>query len=215
MPEYIPYNKGLYNKGNYNQRLMTVLAGVFQPASTVDADLIRIQSATSVVNASATTVADLARFLGFDCTIQGAATTTVADFISFLTLAGDLSASSTVSIAPLRQRNFGSEIAGNTTTDVTFRPFRSMSGRIPGEITIVPVINVTAALSGTSGVAGTVNASPVLFWEPDAGTAVAFVDGTAGAAIWSDVTVDSTAYSNAATPTSTWTEKSATQVTYV
>ena len=215
MPEYIPYNKGLYNKGNYNQRLMTVLAGVFQPASTFDADLIRIRSATSVVNASATTVADLARFLGFDCTIQAASTTTVAYFVSFLTLAGDFSATSTVSISPLRQRHAAANIAGSATNDVVFRPFRSVGAQIPGTVTVVPVINITAPLSGRSETAASINASPILFWEPDAGSAVAFVDGTAGAGIWSDVSVAGTAYSDAATPASTWTEQSATQVTYV
>ena len=215
MPEYIPYNKGLYNKGNYNQRLMTVLAGVFQPASTFDADLIRIRSATSVVNASATTVADLARFLGFDCTIQAASTTTVADFVSFLTLAGDFSATSTVSISPLRQRHAAANIAGSATNDVVFRPFRSVGAQIPGTVTVVPVINITAPLSGRSETAASINASPILFWEPDAGSAVAFVDGTAGAGIWSEVSVTGPNFADAnATPT-TFSEQSATQVTYV
>lgn len=197
MPEYIPYNKGLYNKGNYNQRLITVLAGVFQPASTFDADLIRIRSATSVVNASATTVADLARFLGFDCTIQGAATTTVADFISFLTLAGDFSATSTVSISPMRRRNFASGIAGTASNDVTFRPFRGVGANIPGTVTVVPVINTTATMSGRSDTAAALTASPILFWEPSAGAAVAFVDGTIGAGVWSEVQVTSTPYAAA------------------
>ena len=180
---------------------MTVLAGVFQPASTFDADLIRIRSATSVVNASATTVADLARFLGFDCTIQGAATTSCRLYFVFNTSMATFSASSTVSITPhapaqfFRQRN-----RGQRTTDVTFRPFRSMVGafREPSRwcrSLIPPPCPAHKRCSWH----GQCIADFVL--GAGAGTAVAFVDGTIGAGIWSDVTVGR----SQATPTSTWT----------
>lgn len=215
MPEYIAYNQGLYNKGNYNQRLATVLAGVFQPAGTASTVFTRVRSAAGVVDASATTVADLGRLLGFDCTAQAAASSTVADFALFLTMASDVVAGSTISISPKRLRGTAGQVSGASGSQVSASRFRMTGGTVPAVVTVVPIINVTFAFSSNASASAEMSASPVLFWEPGDGTAVAFVDGSAGAGVWSDVTASDVTFAPQNQASSTWTDQSATEVNYV
>ena len=66
MPEYINYNQGLYNVGNYNQRLATVAGATIAANGDLVIGLNRIQPFDGVIAGNAAVAADIARFAGLD-----------------------------------------------------------------------------------------------------------------------------------------------------
>lgn len=195
MPAYINYNQGLYNKGNYNQRLAEVIAAVSTPSSTVFSDPCRIRLYDGVVDADATTAAELLKIRLFDGTVDVDSTITVADFIQFGTLAGTIQGGTTISVQPTGTFHLNGELDGAATVSPTITRIQHADARTLTECLLVPVISYKLGLfDGTVSASSTVTSAPREFWEPEAGKAVIFVDGSQGAGVWSDVTVTEANY---------------------
>ena len=215
MPAYINYNQGLYNKGNYNQRLAEVIAAVSTPSSTVFSNLVRFRLYDGVVDADATTAADILRIQHVDGAVDVDSTISIADFIQFATMSASTSAGTTVTISPKATFAGVAEISGAATVSPTFTRIQHANARTLAECLIVPVISYKLGLfDGTVSASATLTSAPREFWEPEAGKAVIFVDGSQGAGVWANITITDGQYSNVSATSPVYTEKTATQVTY-